>query len=170
MVVVPLVLWQLNQSRERAAQAAGFANIEDRDAAKIAGFSDPRAWSVEKSRRADGERARRATEQAAMDARCREDLTCWGPLHEREASSACAQPLEGLAKDGFRWMGADLDEQRFSFFTWKSRSSGVVRYHGNRLEFRDSHGTWLQQSYECEFNTIDQVTVTVRAPPGQLGF
>jgi hypothetical protein len=171
--------WALKRKQILAEQATAVARAkakedEDRAAAAKAAVALKQEADVKKT--ADEQAAKLtadtklATENAAKaekDAACRKDLTCWAERSSVRAGVYCRDPVERLAINSFEWIDGWL-EPKFSHYKWADRSKGVVTFIGDRIKFQNGFGASTIHVYECDYDTIGERVLTVRAKPGRL--
>lgn len=141
---------EAQQAEERAARAAQDAAIAEAEAA----------------RQAEERLVQQAQERAAEEA-CRQDIQCWGDKFSLAAASKCDDQVERLANFSSRWTDGFL-EPKFSHFRWRDKDAGIVTYIGDKIEFQNGFGAWQGAVYECDFDTIFDQVLSVRAEPGRL--
>ena len=98
---------------------------------------------------------------------CRASLQCWGDKHSVSASVYCPRNIERLAKYDHEWTDGWLG-LKFSKFSWKDRTNGVVTYFGDQIKFQNGFGAWVPHIYQCDLDTINDKVLDVRAFPGRL--
>ncbi len=113
-----------------------------------------------------------ALKQAEIDAAaaqlaCRADLQCWGDKHRRSAEAACVQPIERMGPYGSDWRAGFLGD-RLTHFRWRDQERGMMTYFGDKISYQNEAGAWLPHVYECDYDTITDAVVEVRARRGQL--
>lgn len=155
--------------RERAAKAAAAA---EEQAAQEAAAQAERARIAEEERvvaAAEAERLAAAEAEAATveDAACREKLSCWAEEHLIDASLVCDNAVENLANYDFEWTDGFLG-MKFTHFRWKDQEAGVVTYIGDQIKFQNGFGAMQNHIYECDYDTIAERPIEVRAEPGRL--
>jgi hypothetical protein len=158
---------------ERAA--AERAEAEERARVEAAAAAERAAAERAEAEAREQEELRQIAEAAAQEterrqaeeAACRADLRCWGERHGVEAEVQCRRPVEGLARIDFRWTNGWLTP-RFSRFRWRNEEAGVITYIGSEIELQNGFGNWVRHRYECDFDTLAQRPVEVRAAPGRV--
>jgi hypothetical protein len=132
--------------------------------------------AAEQKRKADEEASKiAAANKAAADkvisdekeAACRNDLACWADREHPKATAHCIDPVERLAVNSFVWIDGWF-EPKFSRYRWKNRSKGVITFVGDKIKFQNSFGASIIHIYECDYDTVGQHVVAVRAEPGRL--
>lgn len=108
-------------------------------------------------------------EQAAHreEAACRQDLQCWGDRHAAMAGFRCASEVERLAAYSHQWTDGIL-ESKFPRFMWKDREAGILTYMGDRIQFQNGFGAWVNHSYFCDFDPRRESVVSATATEGLL--
>ncbi|QCI65666.1 hypothetical protein [Phreatobacter stygius] len=170
---------------DERAQAQGFLNMSDKNAAERAGVTDPAEWkrrreadeeATQKAAAAERERkekevaqkaAEAATREAAEQAACKADLKCWGEKHSIAGSVYCRPYVERLAANNFEWYDSLL-EPKFSHYRWANRASGVITLIGDKVKFQNGFGAWIIHTYECDFDPVAKRVVDVRARQGRI--
>jgi hypothetical protein len=104
---------------------------------------------------------------AARDAECRQDIQCWGSRNSFKAAIPCAEKVEQLAQNSHQWTDSLL-ESKFHRFRWVDQNAGIVRYIGDRVQFQNGFGAWVNHQYFCDFNTEYGFVVDQGAAPGRL--
>lgn len=162
--------------RERAAAAAIVAQeraAEDALAAEAKAKADEEARvaaAAEAERRAQAAEEAERVEAAAKEAEqaeCRQELSCWAEEHLLAASFACDGPVEDLARYDFEWTDGFLG-MKFSHYRWKDVDGGVVTYIGDQIKFQNGFGASQNHVYECDYDTVAEQPIEVRAEPGRL--
>lgn len=105
--------------------------------------------------------------QEVAAAECRQDLQCWGDKSSFSAGVYCTDPIERLAKNSHKWTDGTL-ETKFSRFKWKDKKAGTVTHIGDRIQFQNGFGAWVNHVYECDFDPATDTVLAVRAKEGQL--
>ena len=98
---------------------------------------------------------------------CRRDLQCWGDQHSIAASIYCPEHIERLGNYAHKWTDGLLGA-KFSSFRWKDMDTGIVTYLGDRIQFQNGFSAWQPHSYSCDYDTLNQTVLEVRANPGRL--
>ncbi|OAM79645.1 hypothetical protein [Devosia elaeis] len=170
--VTSAAIWYQEQDaveRERAAAAAQAAEVQ---AAAQAAAAEEKARVEEEQRLAAAAEAERvaAAEAAAKEAEqaeCREELSCWAEEHLLAASFACDSEVERLARYDFEWTDGFLG-MKFTHYRWRNQDSGIVTYIGDQIQFQNGFGAMQRHIYECDYDTVAERPVEVRAEPGRL--
>jgi hypothetical protein len=102
-----------------------------------------------------------------VEANCRKDLRCWAEKHSVSASVTCDDFVERLGQYSSRWTDGML-EQKFSHYRWADKDAGVVTYIGDKIDFQNGFGAFQPHVYECDYSTVAEAVVDVRAQPGRL--
>lgn len=167
--------------QEEKARAAGFESVAEHNAASAAGFTDAAAWRAhqaevkakqEADARAAEERARQAAleeqrRKAAAEANCPKDLKCWGEKHSAASTGPCTRVVERLAKNSHKWTDSWY-EPKFSHFRWAGPDKKVITYIGDKIQYQNGFGAWINHTYECDFDPALAKVVDARAHPGRL--
>lgn len=100
------------------------------------------------------------------DAACRENLQCWGDRHAATAKYECSMAVERLAAYSHQW--TDGWGSKFPRFMWKDQGAGILTYMGDRIQFQNGFGAWVNHSYFCDFDTRSGSVVGATATEGLL--
>ena len=103
----------------------------------------------------------------ADDAKCREDLQCWGTKYSAVADAFCEDYIEKLSTYNSRWTDGFFGF-KFSRFSWLNKEKGTITYRGDKIEFQNSFGAYQNHIYECDLDTKSQAVLAVRAYAGRL--
>jgi hypothetical protein len=106
-------------------------------------------------------------EIAAEEAKCRQDLQCWGSKHSISAAVYCDDQIEKLAKYSHEWTDGML-EPKISHFRWLDKEAGRVTFIGDKIKFQNGFGAWTNMVYECDFDPKTNTVFEVRAEAGRL--
>ena len=91
------------------------------------------------------------------------DLQCVGDKYAIRAGFYCATHVENLGSYSHRWTDGIL-ESKFPAFQWRDRGAGLIRYHGQAIEFlQSSDGAWEKHRYWCDFDTRSGEPIQVGA-------
>lgn len=101
------------------------------------------------------------------DEECMKDLKCWGDQHSISAAVYCAPFIEKLAKNSHEWTDGML-EPKFSHFRWKDQSQGYVTFIGDKIQYQNGFGAWINHVYECDFDPRTDSVLDVRASAGKI--
>lgn len=104
---------------------------------------------------------------AEAEAKCKEDLQCWGDKHSISAAVYCEKDIERLAKYSFKWTDGFL-EPKFSRFMWHDKDAGTVTYIGDKIEYQNGFGAFQNHIYQCDFDPVNELVLEVKANPGRL--
>ena len=91
-------------------------------------------------------------------------------LLDADGMNMCSLNLQGrqriLYGEGAlsRWTATGLAER----FPRKRSTGSVTTYVGDAIQFRDADGSWLNATYECDYDHDASEVVDVRAVPGAL--
>lgn len=124
------------------------------------------SWSKERAANAAAEAAEDARLAAEKEAACKADLQCWGDKNSVASDIACARAVERLAKFSARWTADST--MRFPKFRWRDPKSLIVSYIGDSIEFQNGYGAYQAMTYVCDYDTVHNQVVDVRAKPGRL--
>lgn len=100
-------------------------------------------------------------------AECRQSLQCWGDKNSLAASMKCDQEIERLAKNSFKWTDKTL-ESKFSHHRWLDKDAGTLTYIGDKIQYQNGFGAWVNHIYECDFDPATKTVLGVRAEQGRL--
>lgn len=171
-------LWFFGAWLALGALATGLEAVLPKSEAQLAleaqQAEDRAARAAEKAAVAEAEAARQAEERLVQQAEaraaeeaCRQDIQCWGDKFNLAAAVKCDDEVERLAKFTSRWTDGML-EPKFSHFRWRDKDAGIVTYIGDKIEFQNGFGAWQGAVYECDFDTIYDQVLSVRAERGRL--
>lgn len=170
--VTDAAIWYEQQDavqRERAAAAVVAA--EEQAAADVAAEAERERIAEEErvAAAAEAERvaAAEAEAAAAEDAACRGELSCWAEEHLIDASVVCDGAVENLANYDFEWTDGFLG-MKFTHYRWKDQDAGVVTYIGDQIKFQNGFGAMQNHIYECDYDTVAEQPLEVRAEPGRI--
>ena len=104
---------------------------------------------------------------AAEDAACRSDLQCLGDKYSLKAASYCKDHIQNLSDYAHKWTDG-LFGAKFPMFGWQSKANGIVRYHGDSIQFQNAFGAWVNHKYWCDYDTVNERPIRVGAEPGRL--
>ncbi len=106
----------------------------------------------------DADKAKKAAEskaaaeaQAVADAACLTDLQCIGDKGTITAGIKCPSQIEKLAKGAVKWTDGTL-EPKFSRFRWKDKTAGVVTHIGDKAQFQNGFGAFINVVYTCDLD------------------
>lgn len=115
----------------------------------------------------DAEKKAAEEKRAAEAAACRKDLQCYGDHGTVAAGILCREHVERLAKNSMRWRDGTL-EPKFSRFRWKDASTGAITFLGDKAEFMNGFGAYVNMIYECDLDGEQKHVLDVRARQGRL--
>lgn len=92
-----------------------------------------------------------AEAQAVADAACMTDLKCIGDKGTITAGIKCPSQIEKLAKGAVKWTDGTL-EPKFSRFRWKDKAAGVVTHIGDKAQFQNGFGAFINVVYTCDLD------------------
>lgn len=98
---------------------------------------------------------------------CKQNIQCWGDKHLLSATISCQPWVEKLAKYDHQWTDG-WTETKFSRFKWYDPAAKTVTYIGDKIKFQNGFGAWQHMIYECDYDTLGQKVLNVRATPGRL--
>ncbi|MDA1380624.1 hypothetical protein PCI56_13705 [Plesiomonas shigelloides subsp. oncorhynchi] len=94
-------------------------------------------------------------------------MQCWGDKNSLAASMKCDQEIERLAKNSFKWTDKTL-EPKFSYHRWLDKDAGTLTYIGDKIQYQNGFGAWVNHIYECDFDPATKTVLGVRAEQGRL--
>lgn len=160
--------------QDEKARAAGFDTYAEYQKATTAGFTDGAAWRAELDRQKAATAAAAAEAAAAeqrkkdqADTACRTDLQCWGDRNLGAATGPCTRAVERLAKNSHKWVDEWL-QTKFSRFRWSTADKTRLTYIGDRIQYQNGFGAWINHVYECDFDPATRRVVDARAEAGRL--
>lgn len=117
----------------------------------------------------DKEKQAAADARAAQDAVCLKDLQCIGEKAVIAAGIKCPREIEKLAKRQVQWTDGTL-EPKFSRYGWKDKAAGVVTLYGDRVQFQNGFGAFVNVIYSCDMdmNGPSTTVLGVQAEEGRL--
>ncbi|MDF3821694.1 hypothetical protein P3G55_17450 [Leptospira sp. 96542] len=108
-----------------------------------------------------------AAKKAQEDAACRADLQCIGNKLVIAAGIYCPDSIEKLAKNSAKWTDGTF-EPKFSRFRWKDGKKQTVVMIGDKVQFQNGFGAYVNMVYECEFNVQTERPEMVNVSEGRL--
>lgn len=117
----------------------------------------------------DEEKSAAAAKRAEADAACMKDLQCLGDKGMVAAGIKCPQHIEKLAKGAVKWTDGTL-EPKFSRFRWKDEKNGIVTQIGDKVQFQNGFGAYVNVVYTCDLDMKNGQTevLSVTANEGRL--
>lgn len=161
---------------EHGQSGLSFRDSAERREAIAAGFTDPKAWRLEKIARAQAEaraESQRPAKQVMLPAgatsaeNCRQTIACIGEKLALIASSRCKTEIERQARFSAEWSDGPL-EPKFSRYRWTDRMGGAVTVIGDRLRFQNGFGAWQTMIYECDIDPTSEAPLSARVREGRL--
>ncbi|MDR6517492.1 hypothetical protein J2789_000154 [Variovorax paradoxus] len=125
------------------------------------------AIGIAMSGETDAEKSAAAEKQAAEKAACMKDLACHGNNGIVAAGIYCAKHVEKLAKNSSKWTDGTL-EPKFSHFRWNSEKEGSITFIGDKAQFQNSFGAYVNVVYECDLNGAQDQVLDVRVREGRM--
>lgn len=174
-IALLLYLWTGSRQDTHERGLAFWDRTERREAA-AAGFTDARAWRLEKIARAQAEaqaESQRPAKQVSLPEgassieNCRQTISCIGEKLAMVASSRCKSEIERQARFATEWTDGLL-EPKFSRYRWTDRLGGGVTVIGDRLRFQTSTGAWRNMIYECDMDPQSERPLAIRVSEGRL--
>lgn len=105
--------------------------------------------------------------KAAEAAACKQDLQCLGDKGLISATVRCPREVERLAKNSMKWTDKTFDV-KFSHFRWKNQKEGEVTFIGDKAQFQNGFGAYVNVVYECDLNAAQDKVLDVRVREGRL--
>lgn len=99
----------------------------------------------------DDEKAADKAARAKTDAECLKDLRCIGEKGVFTAGLKCPREIEKLAKAAVKWTDGTL-EPKFSRYRWKDEKAGVVTHIGDKAQFQNGYGAFVNVTYTCDLD------------------
>lgn len=112
------------------------------------------ADSVELAEQA--EKAATRAEESASQARLQDA----GNDHILSAGLLCKDHIESLSNYAHRWTDGILGF-KFSRFSWEDEDDSIVRYYGDKIQFQNAFGAWINYIYWCDYDTRNDGPVRV---------
>lgn len=112
--------------------------------------------------------ATQAKIKAAEEAKCKDNLQCWGDKNAASADVYCKAPIEHMAKYSAKWTNSGAFELRFSQYRWLNQASGMLTYLGDKVQFQNGFGAYQNYRYECDIDPATNQVLDVRAEEGYL--
>lgn len=107
------------------------------------------------------------TKPKISDEECMKDLQCWGDKNSISAAVYCEPFIEKIAKNSHKWTDGML-EPKFSHFRWKNQSKGYITFIGDKIQYQNGFGAWVNHVYECDFDPTSDSVLDVRASSGKI--
>lgn len=107
----------------------------------------------------DEEKKAAADARAKADAACMTDLQCIGDKGTITAGVYCQSHIESLAKGAVKWTDGAL-EPKFSRFRWRDKAAGIVSHIGDKAQFQNGFGAFVNVIYTCDLD-MRQTPATV---------
>lgn len=85
------------------------------------------------------------------DAECLKDLSCIGDKGTITAGIKCPRHIESLAKAEVKWTDGTF-EPKFSRFRWKDQKAGIVTHIGDKAQFQNGFGAYINVIYTCDLD------------------
>ncbi len=92
-----------------------------------------------------------AAKSAETHAACMKDLQCIGDQGTISAGLKCPREIEKLAKGEVKWTDGTL-EPKFSRFRWKDEKAGIVTHIGDKVQFQNGFGAFVNVIYTCDLD------------------
>ena len=72
----------------------------------------------------------------------------------------CKDHIESLSNYAHRWTDGILGF-KFSRFRWENEDETIIRYYGDKIQFQNAFGAWINYIYWCDYDTINERFVRV---------
>lgn len=125
------------------------------------------AIGIAVSGESDAEKSAAAEKQAAEKAACMKDLGCHGNKGIVAAGIYCPKHVEKLAKNSSKWTDGTL-EPKFSHFRWNREQEGSITFIGDKAQFQNGFGAYVNVVYECDLNGAQDQVLDARVREGRL--
>lgn len=102
-----------------------------------------------------------------VSAECKSDLSCLAEYHRFDAGGVCSRRIEKLANYNYEWTDG-ITSPKFGYYRWLDKAQGAITYVGDELKFQNGFSAWQNVTYECDFNTLTNSVISVRAKAGRL--
>lgn len=99
----------------------------------------------------DKEKTEKPAASAQTDAECMKDLQCIGNKGTVTAGVKCPRQIEKLAKGAVKWTDGTF-EPKFSHFRWKDKEGGIVTHIGDKAQFQNGFGAYVNVIYTCDID------------------
>jgi hypothetical protein len=106
-------------------------------------------------------------EPSLSDTQCKKELSCWAEKGYVSATVYCSSSVEDLAKNSHQWTDS-FAEPKFSHYRWKDSDNGFVTYIGDKIQYQNGFGAWINYTYECDFDPNTETVLDVRARQGKM--
>jgi hypothetical protein len=100
-----------------------------------------------------------AENQAAVDQACLGSLQCIAEKKLIYAHVACPPYIERLAKNSVKWADEGFMEKKFSRYKWSGAGPGNVTYLGDKVQFQNGFGAYINMVYACEVDVAAERVV-----------
>lgn len=115
----------------------------------------------------EDEKHAKAAAAAADKAKCKTDLSCIGERLSISAGFKCPAEIERLAKHSMKWTDGTL-EAKFSHYRWGKSDQSVVTLLGDRAQFQNGFGAYVNVAYQCDIDVVTETVLDVRVTEGRL--
>lgn len=99
----------------------------------------------------DGQKETAKSEPKISDAECLKDLSCIGNKGTITAGVKCPRQIESLAKADVKWTDGTF-EPKFSRFRWKDEKESIVTHIGDKAQFQNGFGAYINVIYTCDLD------------------
>ena len=96
-----------------------------------------------------------------------DDLQCVAEEGGIGASVYCPDKIEKLASNAVKWTDGTF-ESKFSRMRWLNKDKGQITYIGDKAQFQNGFGAFINMIYECDLDKDNKTVLAVRAEPGRL--
>jgi len=109
-----------------------------------------------------------AAAPAVAKPKCAADnLQCLAEEGGISASVYCPRKIEKLASNAVKWTDGTF-ESKFSRMRWLDKEKGQITYIGDKAQFQNGFGAFINMIYECDLDKDNETVLAVRAEPGRL--
>jgi len=98
---------------------------------------------------------------------CGDDIDCLYDKHDIEIAVGCGMAVESLALNSFKWTNK-WHEKKFPYYQWKNKEQGTIVAMGDKIQFQNGFGAYINHKYYCRFNTKTGRAVKVEAEQGRF--
>lgn len=100
-----------------------------------------------------------AADKAALDQACFGSLQCIAEKKLIYAHVACPPHIERLATNSAKWTDEGFLEKKFSRYRWSGEGPGNVTYIGDKVQFQNGFGAYINVVYACEVDVVAERVV-----------
>lgn len=100
-----------------------------------------------------------AADQKALDEACFGILKCIAEKKLIFADVYCPEHIERLAHNSAKWTDEGFMEKKFSRYRWSGEGPGNVTYLGDKVQFQNGFGAYINMVYSCEVDVVAERVV-----------